>query len=559
MVVRFEELNPGEPDLDAWQARVDGWVQRIGAAAGPETVIECVWEWDAAVREVSTWSAWALIRYCQDTRDPDAIARNTRLDELGPRLQALDMRLKRAVLDSPHLPAVTAALGPQAVALWSLDRQSQDESLVESQVQEATLASEYAGLVGGAQVAFRGQTLGIPRLTAFLEDEDRSIRHEAALALWGWYAAHAEPIGGIYRRLVALRDGMARSLGEPDFVQLGYRQMRRRGFGPAEVAAFRDELRTHVLPVVARLRRAQARRLGLPSLKVWDLRVLDRGGNPRPDPDPTVQVSQAEALFARLGLSEFFGTLQASGVMDLESRPGKRPGGFCHFLPSVGLPFVFANLNGTTHDTKVFTHELGHALQVWSSRGAPLMDLVWPTYDAAEVHSMSLELLTWPHMDLFYGAAAGRYRRDHLSSAIAALPWLAALDELQHRVYQQPQGDVDAMWREIEAAWEPDIDWGDLPHGPQGRRWQAVPHLFSTPFYMIDYALAQTCALQLWSLARRDPEEAMRRYLALCRIGGQAPFLELMQGAGLRSPFEPGLLGTLMAEVEQALDELEGT
>lgn len=557
MVIRFDELSPAEPDIEEWEARVEGWVERIRQAEGAETLIESVREWDLAARELSTWAAWALIRYCQDTTDAQASARNARLDALGPPLQALDLRVKRAVLDSPHLPAATAVLGAQAVALWTLDCQTQDESLVQAQVREATLASEYSRLVGSARVEFQGQTLGLPQLMAWLEHADRETRHQAAQALWGWYDSNAPAIGDIYCQLVALRHGMARSLGEPDFVEHGYRLMRRRGFGPDQIAAFRDELRTHVVPVVRSLRRAQSQRLGLPSLKAWDLRVLDLLGNPRPDPSPAVQLDQAGRLFQRLGLDEFFQTVRRSGVMDLEARAGKRPGGFCHFLPQVGLPFVFANMNGTSHDTKVFTHELGHALQVWSSRHAPLMDLIWPTYDAAEVHSMGLELLSWPHMDLFYGAQADRYRRDHLSSAITALPWMAALDEFQHRVYRQPDADHDALWKEIEASWEPDLDWGDLPHGPQGRRWQAVRHLFSTPFYMIDYALAQTCALQLWSLARRDPEQAMERYLALCRIGGEAPFLELMAGAGLRSPFEPGLLAELMSEVREALDALE--
>lgn len=556
MVPRFNDLSPPEPDEAAWARKIDQWVRDIG---GPDeaAAVEAVRSWDRQGRVLATWSAWTQIRYAQDTRDPQALARNARLDELGPRLQALDLRLKSAVLDSPHREALRAAWGAQALALWQLDRESQDEALVEDQIRESALVSEQGRLSASARIPFRGEERSLAQLSAWLEDPDRGTRYEASRAFWSWYAEQGPAFAAIFDQLVGLRHGMARRLGEADFVALGYRQMRRRGYGPAEVARFRDEVERHLLPLVLRLRERQARRLGLPALMVWDLRVSDPRGNPRPDPDPRVQTEQARTLFQRLGLRGFFDRLDGGGLLDLAARPGKRPGGFCHFLAEPGLPFVFANMNGTTADTRVFTHELGHALQAWLSRDAPLQDLVWPTYEAAEVASMSLELLSWPHMDLFYGAEADRYRRDHLASALVALPWMCALDEFQHRVYADPAADRDALWRELEARWQPDLRWGDLPHGPQGRRWQAVAHLYATPFYMIDYALAQVCALQLWSLARRDPDEAMRRYLAICSQGGRAPFLELLGSAGLVSPFEPGLLPALLAEAEEALQELE--
>ena len=553
----FAAIHPTEPDLAALQARTASRVAAIQAATSAGQVLDQIRDWDAEGRTVSTWASWTQIRFAQDTSDPEAAARNDRLDALGPALETLSVQVKRAVLDSPHREGVAAALGEHPLALWALDLQSHDPALEAAQAEEQRLISRYSRLTGGATVPFRGQELRFPQLAVLRESLDRTTRHEATAATWGWYAAHHDELSSIMAELRTLRHRQAVALGDPDHVALGYRRMRRRGYGPDQVAVFREELRRHVLPLVLSLRKAQARRLGVDRLMAWDLPLLDPAGNPRPQGDLDWQIAQGGRLFDRLGLGDFFSMLRDRGLLDLVPRPGKRVGGFCSYIPDAQAPFVFANMNGTAADTRVFTHELGHALQVWSSRDVALADLQWPTYDAAEVHSMSLELLTWPHMDLFYGEQARGYQRDHLSGALVALPWMAALDEWQHRIYRDPTLDPDQAWRELEPGWFPDLDWGDIAHGRAGRRWQAVPHLFHTPFYMIDYALAQTCALQLWLVARRDPAQAMERYLALCRIGGRAPFLELVEGAGLRSPFEPGVLADVVAEAGAVLQTLE--
>ncbi|MCK6501821.1 M3 family oligoendopeptidase [Myxococcota bacterium] len=553
----FPSLHPPEPDLADLATRTATHVATIRAATAPAQVLEAIRTWDAESRTVGTWASWAQIRFAQDTTDPEAAARNDRLDAMGPALDGLSVQVKRAILESPFRDAVAQALGAQALALWALDLQSHDPALEAAQAAEQRLVSRYSRLTGGATIAFRGQELRFPQLAVLRESQDRDTRHEATAATWGWYAAHHDELSTLMGELRALRHEQAVALGDADHVALGYRRMRRRGYGPDDVAVFREEVRRHVLPLVLTLRQAQARRLDVDRLMAWDLPLLDPRGNPRPQGDLDWQVQQGAALFARLGLGDFYAMLRDRELLDLVPRPGKRVGGFCSYIPDAQAPFVFANMNGTAADTRVFTHELGHALQVWSSRDVPLADLQWPTYDAAEVHSMSLELLTWPHMDLFYGEQARRYQRDHLSGALFALPWMAALDEWQHRIYRDPTLDPDQAWRELEPGWFPDLDWGDIAHGRAGRRWQAVPHLFHTPFYMIDYALAQTCALQLWLVARRDPSLAMERYLALCRIGGRAPFLELVEGAGLRSPFQPGVLAEVAQEAAAVLRTLE--
>jgi M3 family oligoendopeptidase len=290
------------------------------------------------------------------------------------------------------------------------------------------------------------------------------------------------------------------------------------------------------------LRRRQAHALGLESLKFWDEGVHDPLGNPAPQGDHDWMIERARAMFDAMHpeIGGFFGLMVDAHLMDLKNREGKAGGGFCTAFPDFGVPFIFANFNGTKGDVEVFTHEIGHALQAYLSRQQPVIDYLWPTYESCEIHSMSLEFLTWPHMDKFFGEGADRFRKIHLAQSLLFIPYGVAVDHFQHLVYANPDAtpaERHGMWREMERTYLPWRDYGDLPHLPHGGFWQFQRHIYLSPFYYIDYTLAQTCALQFWARATQDYPRAIADYLALCRRGGEAPFQELARSAGLVSPF----------------------
>ncbi|HMC80763.1 MAG TPA: M3 family metallopeptidase, partial [Acidimicrobiia bacterium] len=248
--------------------------------------------------------------------------------------------------------------------------------------------------------------------------------------------------------------------------------------------------------------------------------------------------------------------LETGGFLDLADRKGKAGGGFCTSFPTEGMPFIFANFNGTKGDVEVFSHEMGHAFQSYESRDLPLADYLWPTSESAEIHSMSLEFLTWPHMERFFGADAARFRRVHLAEALLFLPYGTAVDHFQHEIYRRPAmspAERHELWRSMEQTYLPWRDWGDLAYPAKGGRWQHQRHIYLAPFYYIDYVLAQTCALQFWVRSERDREAAMRDYVALCRRGGAAPFRSLVASAGLTSPFEPGCLPEVVEAARAAM------
>ncbi|MEM9015985.1 MAG: M3 family metallopeptidase [Verrucomicrobiota bacterium] len=292
----------------------------------------------------------------------------------------------------------------------------------------------------------------------------------------------------------------------------------------------------------------------------WDRDVHAAGGNPKPLGDHDWMVDRATEMFDEIGhgLDTFFEEMKAREAMDLKSRRGKAGGGFCEFLHGFGFPFIFANFNGTRSDVEVFTHEVGHAFQSYRSRDLPMSDIVWPTTEACEIHSMALELLTWPCMDKFYGEeAAETLRRVHLSSFIQFLPYGVSIDHFQHLVYDNPKAtpeERNAMWQEIEQTYLPWWNYGDLPAKCSGRLWQQKQHVYLAPFYYIDYCLAMTGALQFWSKSRVDSDEAMRAYVELCRLGGSRDYRGLLESAGLQSPFEVGCLDAVIADAKAFLE-----
>jgi M3 family oligoendopeptidase len=325
------------------------------------------------------------------------------------------------------------------------------------------------------------------------------------------------------------------------------------------VAAYRDQVAEHVVPLVARLLERRRARFGWDKVRYWDEALVDPEGNPKPIGDHDVLVGAAQAMFDRLAppLGDFYRGMLAGGYLDLKNRPGKAGGGFCTSFPAVGTPYIFANFNGTHHDIGVFTHEMGHAFQCWESRKLPGIDLLWPTMEACEIHSMGLEFLVHPQMALLVGeAAAERFRRMHLETSLAFLPYGVCVDHFQHEVYANPEAtpaERHAMWQRLERRYMPWTDYGDLAWPAMGGRWQAKAHIYNSPFYYIDYTLALCCALQFWVRGRQDPAAALADYVALCGRGGSAPFRALARSAGLVVPFEPGALAAVVREAEAVL------
>ena len=516
-------------------------------------------DWDRLRRAYDTWSALVHLRFAQNTTDVEARSARDYADGLSPEAADLEIALKRRLLADPDQSGLAALVGSHALRLWETDITTFDPVIKQDLEAEAKLTARYTELLAGAALSFDGKTVNLAGLGPYAEDPDRDVRHAAEAVRWGFFEDHAAELDGIYDELVKLRHGMARKLGFATYTPLGYRRLRRVDYGPHDVARYREQVELHVVPLVARLLEARRAEHGWDRLRFWDESLIDPAGNPKPAGDHDILVASASEMFAAMDarLASFYRMMTSGGFLDLKNRSGKAGGGFCTSFPTVGVPFIFANFNGTHHDIGVFTHEMGHAFQNWESRHQPNVDYLWPTMEAAEINSMALEFLTYPKIGALVGeAAAERFRRMHLIGALAFLPYGVCVDHFQHEVYANPDAspaERHAIWQRLERRYMPWTDYGDLSYPQKGGRWQAKPHIYGSPFYYIDYTIAQCCAMQFWVKSRRDYAAALEAYIGLCAKGGSAPFQELVQSAGLVPPFADGALSAVVSEAEAVL------
>jgi M3 family oligoendopeptidase len=252
--------------------------------------------------------------------------------------------------------------------------------------------------------------------------------------------------------------------------------------------------------------------------------------------------------------------MQENNLMDLVAKKGKAGGGYCTYIENYKSPFIFSNFNGTSGDIDVLTHEAGHAFQVYSSRHFEIPEYYWPTYEACEIHSMSMEFFTWPWMELFFEEDTDKYKFSHLSDALLFLPYGVSVDEFQHWVYENPEAtpkERKLKWREIEKKYLPHKDYDGNKYLENGGFWQRQGHIYNSPFYYIDYTLAQICAFQFWKRSRENQEEAWADYVNLCKLGGSMSFTKLVEAANLISPFEAGCVESVVGVIENWLNSVD--
>jgi M3 family oligoendopeptidase len=257
----------------------------------------------------------------------------------------------------------------------------------------------------------------------------------------------------------------------------------------------------------------------------------------------------------------FIDMMLESEAFDVDSRKNKWGGGYCTYFHKYRQPFILANFNGTSGDVDVVTHEAGHALNSYliaDNRFA--LELAEGGMETAETHSMSMEFFAWPYMDAFFGSDAGKYRYMHALESFSFIPYGTIVDYFQHLVYENPDmtpEERNRTWLELEGKFRPHISMEGMPYLEKGTRWQYQMHIYESPFYYIDYCLAQTAAFRFLLASREDYGAAFEKYLRFSRQGGEKVWTELLEEAGFPSPFEPGALKKLAADVEKMLAEIK--
>jgi M3 family oligoendopeptidase len=541
--VKFSEIEYKKQNFEDYEAQFKNLLASFEKADTLDVQKDAMRKINELSNEYSTNSSLVYIRHSIDTRDEFYEKEQNYLDEIGPKVQNLGMQYHEALTKSKFRKELIDTYGVQLFDKASLSSKVINDTIIQELQEENRLVTEYDKLIASASILFEGEERNLSGFSPFMQSTDRNMRKKATDTRWGWYASNKEKLDEIFDKLVKVRHTIALKLGYNSFTEVGYARMGRTDYGSNEVAGFRDSIHKNIVPLVLSLKERQRKRLGLDRLEYYDQSFMYNSGNPTPKGNPDWILENGKKMYNELSpeTKEFFSFMTDHELMDLVNKKGKQSGGYCTFLPTYKAPFIFSNFNGTSHDIDVLTHEAGHAFQVYNSKDFEVSEYFWSTSESAEIHSMSMEFFTWQWMELFFKEDTNKYKFEHLAGSLNFLPYGTAVDEFQHVIYSNPEMTPDERnktWREIEKKYLPFRNYDGIEYLDNGGFWQQQAHIFASPFYYIDYVLAQVCAFQFWVRMQSDFNDAWKDYVILCKAGGSKPFLELVKLANLKSPFE---------------------
>nr|WP_300001948.1 M3 family oligoendopeptidase [Tissierella sp.] len=561
-MIKFKDYKYERPDLESLSKRFETLIEEFKDAENVEAQNEVIRKINKIRNNIETMASLVSIRHSIDTRDEFYEKENNFIDENSPKFSELTSKFYKELVNSEFREELEKTWGSQVFDLADLELETFSPEIMEDLVKENKLVTEYNKLIASAKLDFQGKIRNLSDMRPFLESKDRSVRKEASETLWSFFEDNEEEFDRIYDELVKVRDKMAKTLGFKNYVEMGYKRLGRSDYDAEMVKNYRDQVLEDLVPVVNELGDRQAKRLGMEAMKYYDEPLEYTSGNATPKGDEEWILDHGNTMYRELSpeTDRFFSFMRDKELLDLMSKEGKMAGGYCTIIPDYESPFIFSNFNGTSGDIDVLTHEAGHAFQVFMSMGFELPEYKFPTLEACEIHSMSMEFLTWPWMELFFEDEVDKYKFSHLAGAISFIPYGVSVDEFQHFVYENPDASPDerkSKWREIEKKYLPSRDYEENDFLNSGTYWFKQGHIFSSPFYYIDYTLAQVCAFQFWIKNQEDKKQAWEDYLRLCKAGGSKSFLDLVDLAKLDNPFVDGTIKRTVGPLKEWLDGID--
>ena len=540
----FKDIKYKRPDIGAFSELVRDVRFRLMTAKTVEQAIDAMTEFEDAQSSFDTAYALCTVMHDLDTSDEFFSQENDFYDENMAKISELASAVLSTLLDCPCADEFKAKYGEMIFRKAANQKETISKEILDELAEESALESEYSQLQSEAEIEFDGRKLNLSLLAPYLQSTDRNVRKTAHKALDDYYMSRKETFDRIYDDMVKVRTRAARKLGFESFTELGYKRMERFDYSRQDVERFRGYVLKYIVPITSQIRKLQKERLGVDELMFYDLPCLFRNGNPTPTVSKETYEEAAGEYFRRMfgKAPSFFDVLSGNGYTDLLSRQNKATGGYCMYLEDYGIPFIFMNGNGTFDDVATVVHEGGHAYAaIQSAESSPFSECLSPTLETCEIHSTAMEYMSYPYMNIFYGDKASSYCELHMTDGMLFLPYGCMVDEFQHVVYDNPELTPDerhGVWKSLEEKYQPFIIYEDEPFHAMGGAWMKKDHIFTTPFYYIDYCLSQICALELWDESRLDMASALAKYNTLCIAGGNDTFLNLIASAGIRSPFD---------------------
>ena len=513
-------------------------------------------------KHIETMSTLASIRNSINTADEFYDEEQNYWDEQGPLYTELNSDFYKVIVNSKFKDEIKKDYSEQFYKICEYSLKSFSPEIISDLQEENKLMSKYTKLLASAKINFKGEELNLSGLYKYMLSSDRNEREQSSKAYYNYFGEHEEEFDEIYDQLVHIRHNMAKKLGFKNFVELGYIRMDRTDYNPEMVVNLRKQILEYIVPLCNKLYEKQAKRLNLDKLTYIDENLEFLDGNATIKGDSDYIIENGIKMYQELSqeTKEFFDFMLENELMDLETKHNKSAGGYCTYIPDYKAPFIFSNFNKTSEDMDVLTHEAGHAFQLYMSRDIDMQEINFPTLDSCEIHSMSMEFITYPWMETFFKEDSDKYKFAHLTSAIKFLPYGVVVDEFQHVVYDNPNMTSDErkkVWRDLKKKYLPHRDYEDNEILERGCWFFKQGHIFKDPFYYIDYVLAQICAFQFLKKMEEDRVSGWEDYLRICKVGGRQSFLQIVKTGNLISPFDDKCIEYIIKNLETNIEKFE--
>ena len=560
--MKFQEYKYERPNYEEIKESFLDLVNKIKSADSYKKQYKYIMELNDIRKHIETMSTLASIRNSINTADEFYEKETNYWDEHGPLYTELNSDFYKAIVNSKFKEEIINDFSEQFYKICEYSLKSFSPEIIPQLQEENKLMSRYTKLLASAKINFKGENLNLSGLYKYMLSQDRSERIEASKAYYNYFEKHEEEFDEIYDNLVKVRHDIAKKLGFSNFTELGYIRMHRTDYNPEMVVNLRRQILEYIVPLCNKLYEKQAKRLNLNKLTYIDENLEFLDGNATIKGDSAYIIENGIKMYKELSkeTKEFFDFMLENNLMDLETKHNKSAGGYCTYIPDYKAPFIFSNFNGTSEDMDVLTHEAGHAFQLFMSRYIDMQEINFPTLDSCEIHSMSMEFITYPWMENFFKEDTDKYKFAHLCSAIKFLPYGVVVDEFQHIVYDNPNMTKDerkTVWRNLEKKYLPHRDYEDNKILEKGCWFFKQGHIFKDPFYYIDYVLAQICAFQFLKKMEENREEGWEDYLRICKVGGTQSFLQIVKTGKLISPFDDNCIKFIINNLEMNIEKFE--
>ena len=560
--MKFNDIPYSRPDVDAMISRINQYAADFAKAENAQQQLEIFKAVEKEKSVFGTARGVVNIRNSVNMHDEFYAAEQSFFDSCGPKAMQCFNAFSKAMLDSKFIDELTEELGTNYFNGLKAQQKTFSPEIMDLMAEENALTGQYQSLTAGAQIEFDGKILNLSQLSPYTQVADRAVRKAATEALGKFFDDHREEFDTIYDKLVKNRHQQALKLGFDNFAQVMYLK-KNRPYTIEDVAAFRQQVLEVMVPKNVEYKKQQAEAIGVGD----DFKFYDDGfdfpdGNPMPKYPLDELVKRAQQMYSELSseTKEMFDLMVENELFDLDAKAGKRPGGYCATISEYGYPFIFANSNGTAGDIDTLTHEAGHALaSYYGSRNIEYPSLRHASAEGAETHSIGMEFLTSPWHHLFFEEDTAKYQESHTKKASYFIPYGVIVDYFQELVYTHPDWTPDernAAWLELEHTFRPYLDFGDLPCFSRGAGWQKQLHIYTIPFYYIEYSLAHILALQIYAMFLENPEATWEKYMKFLKIGGKMNIVDTIRHADMLSPFEPGCVKATCEPIYKVVDSL---